>query len=110
MFKRWLGTWDGNYISLNGLIRFKEVGPNFLYAEFEPDNNVIEGLSKHFKARLKNQNWIIHDKKRKIVSIYNTTDYMITDEGDFNFSLLENVDDKLYEELWKTFYNSLAIK
>ena len=47
-----------------GLLRFKEIQDNFLFAEFEPNNDILELLTYHFKNRLRNEKFVIYDKKR----------------------------------------------
>jgi probable DNA metabolism protein len=96
-----------------GILRFKLINDNILYAEFEPDNNIIEALSKHFKQRLKNEKWIIHDKKRKVISMYDMKEYRILNLGEYtqeNFNIIDNLDKDMYEDLWKVFYNTISIK
>lgn len=46
-----------------GLLRFKEIQDNFLFAEFEPNNDILELLTYHFKNRLRNEKFVIYDKK-----------------------------------------------
>ena len=49
---------------LKGFLRFKEINNHILYATFAPENDILDILSKHFKARLKNECWMIEDEKR----------------------------------------------
>ena len=95
---------------LKGLVKFRFVGNNLYYAPVHPDNNVIEILGRHFIRRLPTQNFIIHDKNRNISFIYNTKDSSIVDVPS-NFVLPEFSDEELlYQSLWKTFFNTIAIK
>lgn len=76
-----------------------------------PENNVIFFISKHFKARLRNELWIIDDTKRNLMSIYNGKDFTIVSSKDFALlekELSETEED--IEELWKNFYKTIAIK
>jgi len=96
---------------MKGFLRFKELKGNVMYAEIAPENDIIFFLSKHFKERLKNEYWIIEDKKRNLVSIYNKKDFYITSSE--NFTLLEkelSECEEDIEELWKSFYKTIAIK
>ena len=92
-----------------GFTRFKMINDKFLYAEIAPDNDILELLSKHFKKRLKNELWIIKDTKRNILCIYDQKKtYLISGE---DIKLLEfNNNDNYYEELWKSFFKTIAIK
>jgi len=104
-----------NYVSrenhkYKGFVRFKELENNILYAEIEPVNNILSILSNHFKKRLKNELWIIHDKKRNILSIYDKKNFYITSDDNFkllNTNISEN--ETNIENMWKTFYKTIGI-
>lgn len=94
-----------------GFVRFKELENNILYAEIEPINNILILLSNHFKKRLKNEYFIIKDKKREIFSIYNKNNYCIVNDNDFK--LITNklsIDELEYQKLWTSFYKTIGIE
>lgn len=86
------------------------IDDRFLYAEISPDNNILELLSKHFQKRLKNELWIIKDTNRNILSIYDTKKYHIISSENIKLLALENNNDNTYENLWCTFFKTIAIK
>lgn len=94
-----------------GFVRFKEIAPFSFYSAIEPDYNIIPILMPHFIERFSDQNFIIHDLKREIALIYNQNSYFITtlskEEG-LRFS--KSNDDSNFQNLWKTFYNSINIE
>ena len=95
---------------LKGFLRFKEMN-GFYYAEIEPTNNVIPILVKHFQERLKNEAWIIKDKSRNIYALYDTKKVVYLTEKDIiklNLNISNN--EELIEDLWKTFFKTVAIK
>lgn len=94
---------------LKGLLRFTEIGDNLFYAPIHPDNNVIENLGQHFIRRLPTQNFIIHDKNRNIAFLYNTKDYQIIDSSNLSIPTISE-EEKKYQELWTTFFQTIAIK
>lgn len=47
-----------------GFVRFKELADKTLYARIEPDHNILPLLTGHFKGRLGEFNWVIHDARR----------------------------------------------
>lgn len=99
----------GECHKLKGLLRFIEVSDNMFYASIHPDNNIIEALGHHFINRLPSQNFIIHDKFRNICFIYNTKEYQIINSS--NIKLPEiSLKEKHYQELWKMFFKTIAIK
>ena len=62
-----------------GLVRFSYINDKFLYSSIEPDNNILEFISPHFQRRFPSEYWIIHDIKRGLASIYNTTNWEIVE-------------------------------
>lgn len=94
-----------------GFLRFKEIGGEILYSSIEPDNNIIEILVKHFSERLKNKLFIIYDKKRGIVATYNKKECNFFTDEKIEISKLENESElDKYEELWKKYFDNIAIK
>lgn len=93
---------------LSGLLRFMEIGDNTFYSKIHPDNNVIEILGNHFIKRFPLQNFIIHDKNRNLAFLYNTKNYIIIDASDIQ--IVTTKEETFYQNLWKTFYNSISIK
>lgn len=96
---------------MKGFLRFKELEGNVLFAEMEPTNDVLFLISCHFKKRLKNEFWIIKDNKRKIISIYDKKNFTIVGEEEFKLmNTKESELEETIENLWKTFYKTIAIK
>jgi len=92
-----------------GLLRFRELEENILYAPFEPDNFLLPIISNHFASRMKNKRWVIHDKKRDMAVIYEENEWMIIDGSELpkiNYS----EDEIYYQKLWKNFFDNIAIK
>lgn len=93
-----------------GFTRFRELKNNVLYAEINPENNVLELLSYHFMERLKNEYWIIKDVNRNIISFYNKNSFFIVSGEDYNLKELhESSEESKIQELWKDFYNTIGI-
>ena len=92
-----------------GFVRFSLINNNFLYSPIEPDNNILELISPHFANRFSNENWIIHDVKRNIASIYNKVSWEIIEMNEDICNNLKNYNDE-FEDLWKNYFVSTAIK
>ncbi len=95
-----------------GFVRFKEIG-NTLYSVIEPKCNVVPLIGDHFNDRYPNENWIIYDKKRNIAAIHKEfEEWMLVSNQEFNGEALQKEYERNdeYEQLWKAFYNSIAIK
>lgn len=91
-----------------GLIRFQLVDNNLYYAPVEPDNNIVPLMANHFAQRMADQRWMIHDVKRSIGVIYDLKQWIVTpvdiDEPPIG------KEEALYQELWRNYYKSIAIK
>lgn len=80
-----------------------------LYAAIEPTYNILELIANHFKERLSNEKWIIHDVKRKIGIVYENNQWIMRD---LQFEKLESreKEELFYQNLWKAFHKSIGIK
>lgn len=96
---------------LKGFTRFRELENKVLYAEINPENDILFFLSLHFKRRLPNEFWIIKDVNHHIYSIYNKKDFIIVPESSFSLSTIKNSkEEDLFNKMWHTFYQTIAIK
>jgi len=96
---------------LKGFLRFKLLKNNFYYAEINPTNNVIEILANHFKKRLKDEYWLIKDKLRNIYALYDRKGiYYLSDKEIVNLNLELDSEEEKFEDLWKNFFETIAIK
>lgn len=92
-----------------GLLRFKKFAKDLYYAAYSPDNNITVLICPHFKDRLSDQNWIIHDVKRNLAGVYDKEECVFIDlPSDFQYSIEANGD--TFENLWKEYYKSICIK
>lgn len=95
---------------LKGFLRFQELENDVLVAYMAPENNILPLIVKHFQKRLKNNNWLIVDKKRNMGAIYNKKDILIKSYDLIKINLSESRDEQQMVELWQTFYKTIAIK
>ncbi|MBU3175132.1 TIGR03915 family putative DNA repair protein [Clostridium estertheticum] len=91
-----------------GLVRFQEFN-GILYAAIEPTYNISELIANHFKERLANEKWVIHDVKRKLGIVYENNEWILRD---LKFEKLESheKEELFYQNLWKVFHKSVSIK
>lgn len=92
-----------------GLLRFELLENNIYYARMQPDHNIITFISPHFKDRLTDQNWIIHDTRRNLASLYNTK-RMLLSYMDLSRIPGLHPDELKFQNLWKNYYKHIAIK
>jgi probable DNA metabolism protein len=90
-----------------GLVRFQEFN-GILYAAIEPTYNILELIGNHFKERLQNEKWVIHDVKRKIGIVYENNEWILRE---LKFEKLESheTEELFYQNLWKVFHKSVSI-
>lgn len=92
-------------------IRFSELKTGALFAKIKPNNDVITLIAPHFADRFPEENWMIYDEGRKIAVIHpKGGGWFVTTEDisldDINYA--ENEEE--YRKLWRTFFNTIAIK
>ncbi len=92
-----------------GLVRFKELKNDLLYAAIEPDYNIVFALADHFAERISNERWIIHDIRRNIAVVYNKEEWLLTElklKGDIEV----HQEEESYQKLWKQYFKSISIE
>lgn len=102
---------------IKGLLRFREIVSGEYYAIINPDHNIIYLIVNHFKKRFSNQNWVIHDVKRKIAAIYNCKEINFVNILEENDKLMDmknteylSENEKKYQQLWKDYFKSISIE
>lgn len=92
-----------------GLIRFRKLEGDIYYAPIQPDYNIVELLASHFAIRFNDQKFIIHDVGRSKAVVYNRKEWTICGFK-ANEILPFDVNEQDIQNLWKGFFNSIAIK
>ncbi|MCA1927364.1 MAG: TIGR03915 family putative DNA repair protein [Calditerrivibrio sp.] len=92
-----------------GFIRFSELYDGTMVSFISPKYNVLSLLGGHFKRRFPDIRWAIFDKKRGMVGYYF--------RYSFEVSYYESIDELEYSanenkvrDVWKVFFDSIAIK
>lgn len=93
---------------LLGLVRFGRTAEGLYYAPLEPDHFVLPLLGAHFAARLGNERWLIHDRRRGCG--------LLGDGRHWTLATLEQhaepqhtADEEYWQGLWKTFFRHIAV-
>lgn len=94
-------------------VRFTSKDGRVYISHIEPKNNVVELLASHFEERMPSENFIIVDDLRKLAAVHPQDDnfYLKSLTEDEYIELLaydEHHD--IYTDMWKTFFNTIAIK
>ena len=98
-----------NVHKMYAFVRFEELDDDTLYAKLECKFNVVYFLAKHFLKRFNNQNFIIHDKNRKIAFIKTKNDYSIQEVAFFDEPNYSTNEEK-FQKLWKRFFKGVTIE
>lgn len=95
------------------IIRFHEINEQLYIAHIEPKSRIILALGPIFQDRMPSENWMIVDdvNKEAVVHVKNENFYhrRLSDEEMIRLSLTEKENDE-YTDLWKTFFETIAIK
>lgn len=94
---------------VTGILRFKKIKEDILYARIEPDHNIVALLAPHFKERMRAENFIIHDTKREIGVFYNKKEWIVKDIERVDPFLVRD-SEEIYEDLWRTYFKSVSIE
>ena len=94
---------------ITGILRFKKIKEDILYAQIEPDHNVVALLAPHFVDRLASENFIIHDTKREIGVFYNKEEWIVKSIEKPDPFLVKDKEE-IYEDLWRVYFDSISIK
>ena len=98
----------GEIHNMKGFLRFMETASGALYAPYSPDNDITDLIAPHFKARLGEQPFVIHDIKRKKAAMSDGKEWFMAEVGEAEVYLSEY--EKTFENLWKKYYSSVNIK
>lgn len=99
-------------------LRFQKALDGTFFAAMEPIHNVLPLVISHMKDRFADQQWLIYDLKREYGYYYDLKEVIEVrfeqKESHLLSGLLcENLmdqDEKLFQQLWKTYFKSIAIK
>lgn len=109
-------SWESTRITQ--FIRFQKTVDGTFFAAFEPVYNSLPLAIPHFKDRFSDQKWLIYDLKRQYGYYYDLKEvteitfdseefHLIT--GMLDESLMAS-DEKTFQQLWKAYFKSIAIK
>ena len=98
---------------LREFLRFSQVGEHELFSVIGPKNDVLTLLVPHFVDRMPTESFIIYDKNRKkaVVSEASGDWFLLSGAAAARLEeLAERTDRGEYAALWKTFFDSIAVR
>lgn len=96
-----------------GFVRFAEIGRQgrkILLARIRPKNQLLPLLGQHFADRFGQENFAIIDDERAMGYFHGETDFLSKVDMAQIDRLWQGQRDTSYEELFQTFFRSIAIK
>lgn len=102
---------------MEAFVRFQLTKDDVYFANIEPDFDVLPLISKHFRNRYADQQWIIYDVKRKYGIFYDlqTVEIVSLDLTDIHTNSIEKSavfteEEYNYQDLWNNYFKSTTIK
>lgn len=95
------------------ILRFKELSGGVLFAEIEPENQILVCIADHFANRLPLENWLIYDSVHctTVVHQKNKKWFLVVDETpDYVKTKTCSKKEKQMENLWKETCKSISIQ
>lgn len=119
-FSRMWKRVDWERIRMLQFVRFQKAVDGTYFAAVEPEKNALPLVTEHFKDRFADQRWLIYDVKRAYGYFYDLKEVRrVTFEEDsreghlltgmLDESLMDK-DEKLFQQLWKTYFKAICIK
>ncbi|MDR0363969.1 MAG: TIGR03915 family putative DNA repair protein [Bacteroidales bacterium] len=99
-------------------LRFQKSSDDIFFGPIAPLHNVLPLVISHFTDRFADQKWVIYDTKRQYGIFYDlkSTQEIILDNiqveettGKLHKEAMAE-DEKIFQQMWKEYFNSLAIK
>lgn len=102
---------------MEAFVRFQLTQDEIYFANIEPDFDVLPLISKHFRSRYADQQWLIYDVKRQYGIFYNLekVDIVSLDLNEIYANSIHKSDRFLneeynYQDLWNNYFKSTNIK
>lgn len=102
---------------MKAFVRFQCTKDKLYYAIIQPDYNVLPLISKHFKDRYADQQWLIYDASRKTGLYYDlnkveqvTMQFAADLNSNEQLKTIQDEDEGLYQKLWQQYFQSVNIK
>lgn len=107
-FRQILRNFNHEVHTYKGLARFREIQDNYLLAEIEPENDILEHLAPHFLSRMPNEKFIIYDKNRKVASLCEKGSWEIVEILEMNG--VYSKEEEIFKDAWQGFYKAIGIE
>ena len=95
-----------------GFVRFQEMKGKLLYSEIEPFGQILPLIGDHFANRYPGERFLIFDRHHQMSLLHQPGApwYLFRGEAPKTELLEQSDGEKAYEELWKRFVDTIAIR
>ncbi len=94
--------------NFKGFVRFSDFD-GALVAKIAPKNFVLPFIKNHFCDRFQNENFLIFDESNKCALMYNDKEATIINLDSLQLPTISE-EEQNYRQLWRCFYDTIAIK
>lgn len=94
---------------LKGFTRFSLMDNKVFFARISPKNNVVPLLMPFFTDRFSDQPFLVFDENHGIAGVYDLKQWYLVPTGNINLGDYSS-DEKEWQQMWKEFYDNVAIK
>jgi probable DNA metabolism protein len=92
-----------------GFVRFREVEAGFLYAQIEPEADILPFIAPHFVGRVGDRPWMIHDLQRNQAALYDLKSWRLVREVELTAEPTLTATEHDYAALWQRYFQRHAI-
>ncbi len=96
---------------LKGLTRFRKLKDGGWWAPLAPDHRVLWPVALHFRRRMPQERWLLHDVRRGIAVVWDGRDLSErrAERGEETSPAPLASDEAAWEELWRGFFRRIAV-
>lgn len=101
------------YDHLMGFTRFSRMKEGVYLGRISPKNDITVLLAAHFADRMPEEDWILYDCGRRKAAVHRAGigwAMVRADSEEWQERLSRDTDEETFEDLWRTFHRSIAIR
>lgn len=113
-FSRMWKRVDWERLRLMQFVRFQKAADGTYFAAVEPQKNALPLVTGHFRDRFRDQRWLLFDVGRQYGFYHDLTSVRPVTFPHLLTGLMDEAqldpDEKLFQQLWKTYFKAICIK
>lgn len=92
-----------------GFVRFREVEAGFLYAQIEPEADILPFIAPHFVGRVGDRPWMVHDLRRNQAALFDLQSWRLVNDVELISDPALTAAEHDYTALWQRYFQRHAI-